>query len=68
METATVKVSGMTCQGCVRSVTRVLRAIPGVDGVEVSLEKGEAQLRYDPARTGVPAFRKAVEDAGFSAG
>ena len=67
METATLKVSGMTCQGCVRSVTRVLQAVPGVDGVEVSLDKGEARVQYDPARTGVPALREAVEGAGYSA-
>jgi copper chaperone len=66
METAVIKVSGMTCQGCVRSVTRVLQAVPGVDAVEVSLEKGEAALRYDPVRADLPQFRKAVEDAGFT--
>lgn len=68
METTTIKVSGMTCQGCVRSVTRVLQAVPGVEAVAVSLEKGEAELRYDPARADAPQFRKAVEDAGFAAG
>ena len=57
----------MTCQGCVRSVTRVLEAVPGVDAVEVSLERGEADVRYDPARTAVPALRKVVEDAGYGA-
>lgn len=67
METAVIKVSGMTCQGCVRSVTRVLQTVPGVDAVDVSLEKGEVALRYDPARADIPRFRKAVEDAGFSA-
>jgi copper chaperone CopZ len=67
METTTIKVSGMTCQGCVRSVTRVLQALPGVEKVDVSLERGEAELRFDPARAGAPAFRKAVEDAGFQA-
>ena len=66
METAVIKVSGMTCQGCVRSVTRVLQAVPGVDAVEVSLEKGEAALRYDPAQADLPQFRKAVEEAGFT--
>jgi copper chaperone len=67
MEGATIKVSGMTCQGCVGSVTRVLQAVPGVEAVEVSLERGEAAVRYDPARTAVPALRKAVEDAGYDA-
>ncbi len=67
MEATKIKVSGMTCQGCVRSVTRVLKAVPGVDAVDVSLERGEADVRYDPARTAVPALRKAVEDAGYGA-
>jgi copper chaperone len=67
VEATTIKVTGMTCQGCVRSVTRVLEALPGVDAVEVSLERGEAAVNYDPARTGAPAFRKAVEDAGYGA-
>jgi copper chaperone CopZ len=65
METTTIKVTGMTCQGCVRSVTRVLQAVPGVEGVEVSLEKGEAAVRHDPSRADLPRLRKAVEDAGF---
>jgi copper chaperone len=67
MEAATIKVSGMTCQGCVGSVTRVLQAVPGVEAVEVSLERGEAAVHYDPARTAVPALRKAVQDAGYDA-
>ena len=67
MEATTIKVSGMTCQGCVGSVTRVLKSIPGVEAVAVSLERGEAEVRYNPARTGVPAFREAIEDAGYVA-
>lgn len=55
----------MTCQGRVRSVTRPLEAVPGVGAVEVSLEKGEAELLYDPAGADIGQFRKAVHDAGF---
>ena len=65
METATLKVIGMTCQGCVKSVTRVLQSVPGVGDVAVSLEKGEARLDYDPAKSGPAELRKAVENAGF---
>ena len=68
MENTVIKVSGMTCQGCVRSVTRVLEAVPGVAKVDVSLEKGEAALAYDPAKAGMPQFKQAVEDAGFDFG
>ena len=65
MEYATLNVSGMTCQGCVASVTRVLKALPGVEQVDVSLAAGSANVRYDAARTNVPAMRSAIEDAGY---
>lgn len=65
METVTLKVKGMTCGGCVASVTRVLRAVPGVDEVAVALQPGTATITYDPQRTGRPAFQAAVEDAGY---
>jgi copper chaperone len=64
METV-VKIKGMTCQGCVRSVTRVLEQVPGVASVQVSLERGEAALDYDGTRANLADFRKAVEGAGF---
>jgi copper chaperone len=62
-----IKVQGMTCQGCVKSVTRVLQALPGVERVDVSLERGEAALHYDPGHATIEDFRKAVDDAGFVA-
>lgn len=67
MQDTIIKVSGMTCQGCVNSVTRVLKSVPGVETVNVSLERGEAALRYDPARASEAELRKAVEEAGFDA-
>jgi len=67
METVTLKVDGMTCGGCVASVTRVLKAAPGVSDAVVKLDAGSATVTYDPARTTVPALKAAVEGAGFAA-
>jgi copper chaperone CopZ len=67
METTRIKVGGMTCSGCVASVTRALRAIEGVDNVDVSLGDGQANVRYDPARVNEAKLRSAIEDAGFDA-
>ncbi len=64
MESMTLNVKGMTCGGCVRSVERVLKAIPGVSAVEVSLEDGKVRIDFD----GGPAsgqFAGAIEGAGF---
>ena len=66
METVTFKVNGMTCQGCVASVTRVLKAVPGVSEVVVQLQPGSARVSFDPARTGIPALRSAIEAAGYN--
>jgi copper chaperone len=65
METVTLKVNGMSCGGCVASVTRVLSALPGVGQVAVALEPGTATVTYDPQRTGIPAMKDAVEGAGY---
>jgi copper chaperone len=65
METITMNVQGMTCGGCVASVTRVLKAVPGVADATVTLQPGVAKVTFDPARTGVSALRAAITDAGF---
>lgn len=65
MTEVTIKVAGMSCGGCVRNVTGVLKALPGVSDVSVSLDEAQAQVSYDPAQTDVDRLRQAVIDAGF---
>jgi copper chaperone len=65
METVNFKVEGMTCGGCVAGVTRVLKAVSGVDEVAVTLTPGAARIAFDPARTNPPALRAAIEGAGY---
>ena len=65
METVTMKVEGMTCGGCVASVTRVLKAMPGVAEAEVKLQPGQATVRYDAAKVNAAALKAAIEDAGY---
>ena len=65
METSTLNIHGMTCNGCVASVTRVLTALGGVDGVEVSLAAGRATVRFDPSLIDVGRLESAVRSAGF---
>ena len=67
MDKVEFTVEGMHCDGCVKSVTRMLTAIPGVGSVDVSLAEGKASVGYDPARAGVEDFKRAVERAGFKA-
>ncbi len=68
MQQIVVGVGGMSCQGCVKTVSGVLLAVPGVERVDVSLEAQQATIVFDPARVGLEQFRLAIEDAGFDAG
>ena len=61
-------VQGMTCNGCMASVTRVLKSVPGVADAQVTLTPPKATVTYDPAKTDVGALRNAIEDAGYDVG
>ena len=65
METVELKVEGMDCQGCVKSVTRMLSGVAGVENVDVSLEKALARVTYDPAKAGPAELKRAIERAGY---
>ncbi len=65
METIILKVGGMTCQGCVASVTRVLKAVDGVSDAQISLEKNEARVTYDAQKTSQAKLAEAIEAAGY---
>ena len=61
------EVRGMHCGGCVKSVTRAVSQLPGVQAVEVSLETGAASVQYDDATVAPAAIVAAIEAAGFDA-
>jgi copper chaperone len=67
MESSIIEVGGMSCQGCVRNITGVLGALPGVVTAEVSLEAAEARVSFDPQVVSRSALVAAIEDAGFDA-
>jgi copper chaperone CopZ/YHS domain-containing protein len=63
----TLTIKGMTCGGCVAAVKLQLKRTEGVTSYEVSLEKGEAQVTYDPAKTAPEKVAESVSKTGFQA-
>ena len=59
-------ISGMTCGGCVSSVTRVLQAVPGVQQASVTLVPPQAVVIYDAALADPEKLAQAVAGAGFT--
>ena len=62
-----LKVDGMTCQSCVRSVTRKLSAVASVSSTVVDLAQGKATIGYDDSCANVEDLIAAVEQIGFHA-
>lgn len=60
-------VSGMYCTSCERTVTALLTRSAGVVRAEVSVDRGEAVVLYDPARTTPAALVGTVERLGYRA-
>ena len=65
MQTLTFAVQGMTCQGCVANVTKVLTALAGVSLAVVSKEEAQATVTFDATQTTKAVLKAAVEAAGF---
>lgn len=65
MKTELIKVTGMTCGGCVNSLTRALKSINGVDAVQVDLSTGDTQVQYDENLTSLEQLKSAVKNAGY---
>ena len=60
----TVVIAGMSCGGCVASLSRVLKLVAGLDPIEVAV--GKARLRVDTDVVTPAAIAAAVARAGFS--
>ena len=58
----TFVIEGMSCGGCVNSLTRVLKSVPGIEPLKI--EVGKAQLRLDE-RVSSQTVKDAVARAGF---
>lgn len=67
MQNITLNITGMHCNGCVKSVTNILTELKGVQQVNVSLEKANAEIQFDESQIQPAQLIEAIEDAGFDA-
>ncbi|XP_062383431.1 copper-transporting ATPase 2 [Sardina pilchardus] len=64
---ARIRVEGMTCQSCVRSIEGRVGQVPGVVAVQVSLSDKEATVTFNPGLVVPEELRTHIEDMGFDA-
>ena len=64
-QTVTLSVTGMTCAACPITMKKALNKVEGVENIEVNLEKKEALVTFDDAKTTVEALVEATTNAGY---
>ena len=63
----TLNVKGMTCGACVNRVKNAVGKLDGVQSVDVSLEKGIAEVSYIPAKISSDELVASIDKTGFTA-
>jgi copper chaperone CopZ len=58
-------VTGMSCGGCERSLTRAVSQLPGVSAVDASHVDRTATVTYDENAVTPDAIAEAIRDAGY---
>jgi mercuric ion binding protein len=61
----TLRIEGMSCEPCASAVESQLGEAEGVTGYQVSYERAEARLSYDPARTTPEKIIRTLGVTGF---
>lgn len=62
MSSIQLNVKEMTCNNCVNHVTDALKAVAGVESVDVDLEKGKVNVKGSAES---PALVAALNEAGY---
>lgn len=64
-DTVTLKIGGMTCASCVRTIENSVGKLEGVADINVNLAAEKAFITFNPKMTGISDIKKAVQDAGY---
>ncbi|MFU8766323.1 MAG: heavy metal translocating P-type ATPase [Candidatus Methanoperedens sp.] len=65
MEDAIIKVKGMMCGHCEKTVNEAVTGVKGVTRTSVDLEKGEVKVSFDTSVTDIEAITNAITMSGY---
>jgi|GEM_PF-758349 len=63
----TIRINGMTCKHCQKTVTEAISKLEGVENVEVSLEDKSAAVTFNEELIDPEKIKEAVEASGYGA-
>jgi len=63
--TKTLKIEGMTCAACAKTIERVTKKINGIIESNVNYATEKLNISYEPSKVRISDIKKAVEKAGY---
>lgn len=66
VQTISLDIEGMTCNGCESTVENVASGVSGVLEAEASYDTGKATIKYDQSKTNREAITAAINKTGFT--
>ena len=65
METETLNVEGMKCDGCASTLRKAIEKVAGVNTVVTSHTEKSATVSFDPKSTDIDGVKAVIEEAGY---
>ena len=65
MENSVLRVDGMSCEHCVKSIKTAVGALSGVTEVSVDLTAKTVTVKHDPAQSPLDKIKLQIEDQGY---
>jgi len=65
MKIIILKVNGMSCEHCVKTITDALSALPGVSAVTVDLKAKTVTAEHDPTLIDLDKIKYGIEAQGY---
>ncbi|MDR0653127.1 MAG: cation transporter [Synergistaceae bacterium] len=67
MEKTVLKADGISCEHCVKTITKTVGALPRIGGVAVNPETGTVTADYDGGKSPLDKIKPEIEDQGYEA-
>jgi copper ion binding protein len=65
MKTATLKATGMHCNGCEMNAQEFVSELDGVKKVKANFKNGEVKVEFDEKKTTLDAIKAKIAEAGY---
>jgi Cu+-exporting ATPase len=63
----TLKIEGMTCAACAKSIERITKKLPGVVEANVNFATEKLNISFEPSKVRTSDIKKAIEKGGYKA-